>query len=164
MGYTHYWTRPFDNTGTDDMFAELRNDTARIIRSAEANGIAIRGANGFGQPEFSEEYFAFNGDAMNGDPALGRYDHESFFWDRSYARPEWNPNEDSHFNFCKTAYKPYDAVVTAVLLRAKEIYGDLVEVSSDGTWEEWSTGRILFTLTFGRVANCPFSKHDVTSL
>ena len=66
--------------------------------------------------------------------------------------------EPTYFNFCKTAYKPYDAVVTAILIRAKVIYGDSVQIRSDGDWSEWQSGRDLHEKAFGEVADCPFER------
>lgn len=150
MGYTHYWYRPVNNSGTDQQYAELRMDTARIITTAVLGGIEIRGPFGTGQPEFSEERFAFNGDAED-----DQY-HETFAWRRHPRLPDWDTsNSQEYFAFCKTAYKPYDAVVTAVLIRAKEIYGDLVRVKSDGDWGEWIDGRMLYLATFRREPTPP---------
>ena len=52
-------------------------------------------------------------------------DHESFF-----LTPE-----TTNWNFCKTARKPYDLLVCAVLLSAYNILG--YELSSDGGFEDW---------------------------
>jgi hypothetical protein len=47
------------------------------------------------------------------------------------------------FSCCKTAYKPYDLFVTAVLIAAKHHFGDLLTVSSDGEESNWEDGRRL---------------------
>jgi hypothetical protein len=57
--------------------------------------------------------------------------------------------------------KPYDAVVTAILIRAKTIYGSCAEISSDGGWSDWKKGRDLYETVFGEVAECPFSEAKV---
>jgi len=44
------------------------------------------------------------------------------------------------FWFCKTARKPYDKYVVATLILFKYYFGDKVELSSDGTSEEWHEG------------------------
>jgi len=102
------------------------------------NGIVICGGDGEGEPEFTEGYFALNGTILNDEW------HESMVW-------EAIPSEGV-FTFCKTAYKPYDAVVTAILLRAKYHYGELVSVRSDGTWDEWLAGRELYRQVFSETA------------
>lgn len=144
MGYTHYWYRPVNNAGSDHQYAELRMDTARIITTAINQGIEVRGPFGVGQPEFSGERFAFNGSVEDDQW------HETFSWKRYPKLGGWETGDETKetFDFCKTAYKPYDAVVTAVLIRAGEIYGDLVRVRSDGDWGEWIDGRLLYTATF----------------
>ena len=143
MGYTHYWYRKSD-ANSANQYAELRMDTSRIITTAIQQGIVMRGPFGTGQPEFSEERFAFNGDS-NEDLY-----HETFAWRREVRMREHEMEDGEAFDFCKTAYKPYDAVVTAVLIRAKEIYGNGVRLVSDGEWEDWEPGRSLYELTFGR--------------
>jgi hypothetical protein len=66
------------------------------------------------------------------------------------------------FDFCKTARKPYDAVVTACLILLKQTYGDAVEVSSDGSWSEWQDGRDLYAKVFGVEARAPFEDETVS--
>ena len=151
VGYTHYWYRPVNNAGSVHQYTELRMDAARIISTAMDGGIEVRGPFGVGQPQFSEERFAFNGDKEND------FWHETFSWKRYPTLHDYEVAEGKTetFDFCKTAYKPYDAVVCAVLIRAKEIYGDLVRVKSDGNWGEWASGRKLYELTFGREATNP---------
>jgi hypothetical protein len=78
--------------------------------------------------------------------------------DYQYEYKKGTDRENEIFEFCKTAYKPYDAVVTAVLIRAKEIYGTVVEIYSDGNWDEWRAGRDLYERVFGEVAKCPFEQ------
>jgi hypothetical protein len=59
--------------------------------------------------------------------------------------------EESGFAFCKTARKPYDAVVCAILIRTAELNPGL-EISSDGEWDaedEWSVGKALYTTALG---------------
>lgn len=159
MGYTHYHTRNAKNKGSAYMFGKLALDAKAIITEAEKRGIVIRGYDGTGEPEFTEGYFRLNGDASEG------LDHETFAWEALPDQPEWqrkhfeangrNPNEI--FDFCKTAYKPYDTVVTAILIRAKVIYGNLVEVRSDGDWNAgWQAGRELYEAVFGEEAPSPF--------
>ncbi|KAH8742958.1 hypothetical protein F5883DRAFT_623665 [Diaporthe sp. PMI_573] len=50
---------------------------------------------------------------------------------------------------CKTDRKPYDIVVCAVLLRAKYLAPDAVEVSSDGDWDDWSEAAATLSLIAG---------------
>lgn len=160
MGYTHYFTRDKRNVGSAWMFGRLALDAKKIIEQAKSEGIEIGGADGFGSPEFNEAYFAFNGTCVGG------LDHETFWWAALPEQPEWQTKhfakgnkKNDIFDFCKTAHKPYDVVVVAVLIRAKEIYGTLVDISSDGNWEgDWEAGRALYERVFGEVAKCPFEQ------
>jgi len=166
MGYTHYMDRPVGNHGTAEMFGRLALDAKAICEHAQSIGIRLAGP--FGEigtlPEFTEGYFAFNGvDGPDGD-----FSHETFRWEANPVQPEWRSEELSYFDFCKTAQKPYDAVVTAILIRAKEIYGNLLNVCSDGEWEPdplswgtWEKGRALYEEVFNVEAPCPFKRATV---
>ncbi len=157
MGYTHYHSRNTKNLGSAYFYGKLALDAKAIIAEAERRGVTIRGYDGEGSPEFTEAFFRFNGNAETGE------DYETFAWEALPEQPEWqrehfsgrgkNPNEI--FDFCKTAHKPYDAVVTAVLIRAKVIYGKCVEIRSDGDWSDWQAGRDIYEAVFGEVAPCP---------
>lgn len=167
MGYTHYIDRPIDNAGTPEQFGRLALDAKRIIEQAQADGIRVRGGDGFGEPEFNEAFFSINGD---GSAFIDGRDlaHETFYWAGQPEHKEWRVGEPTYFNFCKTNHKPYDAVVTAILIRAKVIYGDSVQIGSDGDWESnpnfsdgygsWENGRELYERVFGEVAECPFER------
>jgi hypothetical protein len=160
MGYTHYVTRPRKSAGSAYMFGKLAIDAKKICEHANANGIRIRNGEGLGEPEFTEASFSINGDttvSINGRDLA----HETFYWAGIPEIREWRKDEPDYFDFCKTAYKPYDAVVTAILIRAKTIYGSCVSVSSDGNWSEWQAGRDMYEKVFGEVAECPFEKATV---
>lgn len=160
MGYTHYIYRPVKNSGSAYFYGKLALDAKKLCDHANANGIRIRNGEGLGEPEFTEGSFAINGDAkaFNNGRDLA---HETFYWAGIPEQPEHRKVESDYFSFCKTAYKPYDAVVTAILIRAKTIYGDCVRISSDGDWQEWQAGREMYQTVFGEVAECPFEKASV---
>jgi hypothetical protein len=142
------------------MFGRLALDAKKIIAEGERDGIRIRNAYGEGEPEFNEARFAINGDASH--YVEGRdLAHETFCWEGIPSISEWRKDEPETFDFCKTAYKPYDVVVTAILIRAKTIYGDCVKISSDGDWQEWQAGREMYEKVFGEIAECPFKKASV---
>jgi hypothetical protein len=64
------------------------------------------------------------------------------------------------FNFCKTAGKPYDEVVTACLLVARDHFPeDILSIDSDGSWSDgdWQEGTKLYTTVLGRPARNPMS-------
>lgn len=166
MGYTHYWRRPRPDgehyhTHSAYMFGQLAFDALKIIKQAEQDGIRIRNGYGEGEPEFNEAFFSINGDASAFSDDGRDLAHETFYWEGIPTISEHRKDEPETFNFCKTAYKPYDAVITAILIRAKHIYGSYVSISSDGDWHEWQTGRELYERVFSEVAECPFNKVSI---
>jgi hypothetical protein len=63
-------------------------------------------------------------------------------------------------NVCETGKKPYDEVVTAALIVARQCFGpDILEIASDGTWDrDWAPGRRLAEEVLGRAASNPLSR------
>jgi hypothetical protein len=60
---------------------------------------------------------------------------------------------EKHFEFCKTAHKPYDLAVGLVLLLVLHHAPEIVSVSSDGRWDsEWVYIREAYRKVFGREA------------
>jgi hypothetical protein len=117
MGYTHYYTQK--KNFSDDEFKQLHTAAIDIVLQAEVDGIHI--CNGRGEHlttmELNENYIALNG---CGDD-LG---HETFSIDKT--------KDGDGFNFCKTARKPYDAVVTSILKYLYFNLPDHFEIGSDG--------------------------------
>lgn len=114
MGYTHYFKT---KKVSQEKFKELVQTAKKLHDnlpkfSTSAGGyyttdpLSIRDGLGEGKPEFSNNMIDFNGNASLD------LDHETF-------RIE-NKNENS---FCKTARKPYDLLVVAVLIAASQITG-----------------------------------------
>ena len=161
MGYTHYTYRPRKNAGSAYMYGKLALDARQIVEQAQSEGIRIRNGEGLGEPEFTEFSFSINGDAEAFTSDGRDLAHETFYWAGIPTHPKHREGESHYFSFCKTAMKPYDAVVTAILIRAKSIYGSCVEISSDGDWSEWQAGRELYQRVFGEVAPCPFDEVSV---
>ena len=129
MGYSHRWT--IKEEITPAKFSEWVNCVKEIVETAIDAGIPL--GNGLGEdvPEIAENLVAFNG--------VGNQGHEVF----GIALG------DSGFDFCKTAEKPYDAAVTASLISAKIIFGSAIEIASDGNWDDWQSGRVLYETLFG---------------
>lgn len=138
MGYTHY----YEITGdvTVEQYAAFAVDAHEIIRTAEIY-FDIPLANGWGDKlgewQADSDAVIFNGFNLES--------HETFA-----VTPD-----TAGFGFCKTARKPYDAVVTACLIALKNAYGDAVRVSSDGTWEEWKSGAELYEKSLGKIPSSP---------
>ncbi|MEO8084395.1 MAG: hypothetical protein ABI780_11275 [Ardenticatenales bacterium] len=130
MGYTHYASRNVDFT--EEQWTALRGAALAIVAACEDRGIGIAGPHGDGAPITSPLEIAFNGSAAVG----GEYE--------SFSLGRW---ATGHM-FCKTGYttiRPYDLAVTAVLLAARTIAPDAIEVSSDGDMagDDWAGAREL---------------------
>ena len=121
MGYTHYWT--FEKPLSQGVFDAVRDRVKAIVETAREAGIS------------QETDFGIGHVAINGQGAGA---HETFSIHVG----------DNGFNFCKTNEKPYDSVVTAILILLKNEIGADITVTSDGTWDDWEGGRLLFETVF----------------
>lgn len=121
MGYTHYWEikTPIDA----DAWSKLKKGVQQIVGTAQEAGIDIK-------DDSNDEQIFFNG--------IGAGEHETFFLELG----------DVGENFCKTAEKPYDIAVTASLILLKRELGDEVIIKSDGRWEDWEAGQLLFETVY----------------
>jgi hypothetical protein len=133
-GYTHYfiWHQKPDETSLHECLTEMR-------RVVDARTSALAGPNGNGRPELEDLRVDFNGAGANG------YEPFSF------------PGEVG-FNFCKTEHQPYDDVVTACLLVARDHFpSSVLEITSDGSWEtgDWRNGASLYSSVTRRPALNP---------
>lgn len=133
-GYTHYWTW------------KVEPDPPRVERAvAEMNRIvearrAILEVEDAGGPNA----IFFNG--------IGDGAHEPFVFPGKVG-----------FQFVKTAMKPYDAVVTACLIVARDHFTrEELAISSDGTWDAWRHGRDLYIEVLERQANSPLDPASAT--
>lgn len=128
MGYTHYFETK------NDMNQKRWNEVfipgvKRIIACAEKKGIKLCGPLGeFNTvPEYTNNRITFNGDENEA--------HETMSIER----------KRNDFYFCKTAQKPYDEVVVAVILFTAIVFPSAFSWSSDGDSEngDFDTGRAL---------------------
>lgn len=123
MGYTRYWN--VNEAKMKEGFdTEFLGRISNIVNAAKEYNIVIKNGLGEDKPIINKELIALNGDASVG------LDHESLVFSKENPLG-WGGSE---FDFCKTACKPYDAVVFAVLIVAEE-YGYIREVSNDGPCE-----------------------------
>lgn len=132
MGYTHYWgaTRTFTASEWKDICAAtrsiLRTSTVQIVREYDRPNE---------RPDVLDHEIIFNGAGDDG--------HETFWLQRELPEePEYRKGEGD-FQFCKTARKPYDEVVVAVLIAVRHIAPDAISWSSDGYLEEHADGLAL---------------------
>ena len=122
MGYTHYFE---GLTATAEVIADARN----II---DASPVTVCGPGGQGLPQLD----AADGIWLNGFEAADE-DYETFF-----LRGTDEPEHPELGAFCKTGRRPYDVVVTAILISAALHVGSTVR--SDGRWDNWGAGVDLF--------------------
>ena len=151
MGYTHYFNfkkspKAIENgadlfkaavKATTDCIAQLPKKIPHEVREwNEKTGeyevsrvgflpFKLCGWDGNGEPEFTDTQVRFNGDAEMD------FDHETC---------SIGYEDDTEFNFCKTARKPYDVAVCITLLCFKHYFGDNFEYSSDGDIEAGEEG------------------------
>lgn len=122
IGYTHYW-QPTTRIEPSD-FARLSALAAEVASNIWATKEDLELAYEYDEPEkdpaFEEDLIRFNG--------VGSEGHETFLLTPSMTG----------FQFCKTAQKDYDVVVTAVLCLYAFLTG--TAVTSDGTYEDWIEG------------------------
>jgi hypothetical protein len=149
MGYTHYLYRaPELEPAHYTAFAAeartlLRDIDAILVRD---HGTGLAGPQGTGAVVVTDELVSFNGAAPS--------DYETCRIERSVAPDDYRRGDpDDHgrvFSFCKTAYKPYDAAVTAVYALAVDHFGAAVAADSDGGPEAIEEGRQLASRLLGR--------------
>jgi hypothetical protein len=124
MGYTHYWT--LNRSLTTDEWSAITADATAILALAQTRGIVLwyQDDEPDTEPVVSGEHIWFNGPTEDG--------HETFVLSPLHER--------DGFNFCKTARKPYDTAVIAILCAAKARAPDAIELSSDGELDDWQEG------------------------
>ena len=129
MGYTHYFTT--NDTLDHDKFKQFSNDVKAVIKSTNIP-LAYEYDTPNDKPLLNHETVRFNG--------VGDDGHETFLLER----------DNLGFEFCKTAYKPYDVVVVAALSLAKYYFGDDIDISSDGDRNDWNDGVELAVMATNR--------------
>jgi hypothetical protein len=131
-GYTHYFT--WHQKPSPEQLKACIEEMRKII---EASKDVLGGPEGTGQPMVTDVEIVFNG--------LGDAAHEPFVF----------PGQ-AGFNFCKTAFKPYDAAVCACLMVARDHFpAALLEIGSDGEWTDWQEGKDLYVRVLNRPPQNP---------
>jgi hypothetical protein len=138
VGYTHYF--PQQRYFTIAEWDQLRHAVRSLI-GANKVPLAIEYDEPNTPPQADGGEIRFNG--------VGDGGHETFVLTRSH---------DSSFNFCKTAHKPYDLIVTAVLCLANTIAPGALKISSDGEPSEWAAGHKLAKSIWDDSVICPIGK------
>lgn len=126
MGYTHYFPGLI---ATADVIADAR----KIIA---ASSVTICGPDGQGLPILN----AAEGIRLNGFAAAGEA-YETF-----HLGGTDEPRYPGMWTLCKTENRPYDEVVTAILIAAavRALDSTSGSVRSDGCWDKWAAGVALF--------------------
>ena len=122
IGYSHYFKQVRE--ATVEEWSKIIEDTNKIIDGAGVPLWAEYTAPN-SSPTVNEKEIVFNGCGDDG--------HETFF----LQREKYN-----EFNFCKTARKPYDVVVCAILIAAEHHAPGAWDIGSDGDYsgegcDEW---------------------------
>jgi len=170
MGYTHYWYQKRDFTGEEWKQIKLASlAVSHIIQHGVDRGpvfiqIDIRGWDGTGKAQFTNDEITFNGDKDKLE------NHETFRLNRVMPDPTTQPWREKYivrvrdyFAFCKTAQKPYDILVCAVLLIAKHVAPTAIDYSSDGDEEEWRGAELLTNKTLPTHGNYPVYQFNPTA-
>jgi len=120
MNYGHYWI--INAPIPADKFAEFATGVKNLANIAKGEGLQLA------DEAYSTEVICFNG---KGEDA-----HETFCFAAT----------DTGFQFCKTARKPYDYLVTASLILAQVIFKSDITLMSDGSLFEvdWDEGKELW--------------------
>ena len=154
MGYTHYWYQ--DGDFSEDQWSQIRNlswsayeNWLDFIHSTDSESelFPLASWDGKNLPEFTDLDIAFNGRGKDG--------HESFVLPRCMPDPKekqpWRVDEGhpDYFAFCKTAQKPYDTMVAAVLLIANHVAPEVIRYDSDGDVKEWEAPVMLASKVIG---------------
>lgn len=136
---------------SEDIKKALANLPARFetARNEYDEPIVLRGGNGQGEPETTDEGVWFNGDKS------ADLDHEAFalnVFEMHGYRSQSEMAEKGVFGFCKTARKPYDFVVCVSLMIIKHHLGKDFSVSSDGSLSDWKPAIEYYESLFRRKA------------
>lgn len=157
MRYKHGWRllgKELDqstwNLFTKDVLTIMDNlpDTTDTAGGHYANDpllIYDEGCGG-GPPIVNENLVRFNG--------KGRKHHNRYVYE-GLGHETFQLWRDTYGNDCNTARKPYDLVVCAVLIRLAYWFPEGVEITTEGTPEDWEPARELVTRLFG-IAILPF--------
>jgi hypothetical protein len=191
VGYTHYFGIKL-NEVTPEQISRFAGDAELIFAGADKAEITlVREWDEPGtRPSSTGGVVAFNGLGGDGhetfyfDPTpsvrpAGRRPRGDLYAlarnDASKAELAWawidyekvQGEKGLRWAFCKTARKPYDAAVGAVLIRAKAIFGNAADISSDGRFDDesddyatWAGARRLYRSVFGEEGTSPMTKDD----
>jgi hypothetical protein len=164
MGYTHYWTfrKPagIPAAELEKNYQQAVKDCVKVIKEYQKNALGSDRLSGYSAHTKPGQYGGVN---VNGkqDNAHEPFTLPEHFSDnfKLYVN-DGSAGMSGAFNFCKTARKPYDMVVVACLSILKYRLGDAVDVSSDGTIEDWSEGVLWARVCLKRAIPNPLNTSE----
>lgn len=134
MGYTHYWTfnpiKRGDADKVDKAFKRAIRECSKVAKAFNDTAEPWERLSGYTAHVPVGRY---GGIKINGKADES---HEDFV-----IREHYKDNVGG--DFCMTARKPYDVVVTACLAILKHRLKDYLSVGSDGDFEDWNAGTAL---------------------
>ena len=138
MGYTHYWKTNNPITFSKEEWDKLKETARLIFKECKAMNIKLC----YDEDMVSSPPRANNSEIVfNGFKDLS---HETFV-----LTPTING-----FNFCKTARKPYDVAVTALLIYI-HAHKPNIKITSDGDNDNWLEGWKLLHKVTGEYFDIP---------
>lgn len=158
MGYTHYFETNNYSIVEEDTRIAIAKDVKKVFSYVRKNKLKIDGEplfiNGCSlgiNPIANKTMIVFNGgdekptkeEFENRKQNMPKLSHETFYIEYDSGKK---------YDFCKTARKPYDAVVCCVLIVLKEHLGYKFNFSSDGDFnnDEWERGIELYNTVFNQ--------------
>lgn len=143
MGYTHYFKTSKDGIPVA-AWEKICADVKTLLSNLPKHSLSAGGYNATDSLVLQLEYdepgtLPLVDDSriqFNGNAELG---HETFWFERVPTPSEHglDGNRDYVFAFCKTARKPYDLVVCAVLIVAAKHAASYLGIGSDGDLDDW---------------------------
>ena len=146
MGYTHYWKfkkNPKEITDGEKKFkSAVRLFKKKLSVLTSKHNIRLGDGLGHNEPVIDGSIVLFNGFAD------GKTDESYETFCIKFDDPDYE------FNFCKTAYRPYDPAVCLALLCFKHVFKNDFQFSSDGITEGssmdegWRIAHDIFDCTY----------------
>ena len=121
MGWTHYWKR--EPEFSEVMFQSAIGDLQKLLSDID---VQLAGSEGEGKPYLSLDKIEFNG--------VARQSCEDF---RVLRVDAPRRGRSKVYSFCKTEKLPYDICVQCALIILWHYFGNDINISSDGTNEDW---------------------------
>lgn len=150
MGYTHYF--PQSATIPQEAWDMFTDDVQKVLDTAQGMALTAFECDQPTKPAVAfPDLVRFNG--------LGDQGHETFYLPRELELKEWD-EDGTRFHFCKTARKPYDVVVTAVLCLVAHHLPTYFELGSDGEPKEWLDGCALAASATGLALALPVHPYE----